>query len=174
MIAALIPVIAGVVVDNITLPFLGAVDFGDARRPLTVLGLVAVMNVVNFSDGVDGLAAGVCVIGAIAFAIIAFDLGRDAAGILAAITAGAALGFLVHNFHPASIFMGDCGSNLLGYLLGVHRSSRARSRPTPCRARRPAGDPRRAVPRHRLRRRQADQVPRAPSTAPTPITSITA
>ena len=38
---------------------------------------------------------------------------------LAAITAGAALGFLVHNFHPASIFMGDCGSNLLGYLLGV-------------------------------------------------------
>ena len=87
--------------------------------PLTVLGIVAVMNVVNFSDGVDGLAAGVCAISAVAFSIIAFDLGRDAAGVLAAITAGAALGFLVHNFPPASVFMGDCGSNLLGLLLGA-------------------------------------------------------
>ena len=77
------------------------------------------MNVVNFSDGVDGLAAGVCAISAVAFSVIAFDLGRDAAGVLAAITAGAALGFLVHNFHPASVFMGDCGSNLLGLLLGA-------------------------------------------------------
>jgi UDP-GlcNAc:undecaprenyl-phosphate GlcNAc-1-phosphate transferase len=117
--AALILVDAGVVVRNITVPFIGAIDFGDLGGPLTVLGLVAVMNVVNFSDGVDGLAAGVCAISAVAFAIIAFDLGRDLAGVLAAITAGAALGFLVHNFHPASVFMGDCGSNLLGLLLGA-------------------------------------------------------
>ena len=119
VVASLVLVNAGVVVENITFPFLGALDFGDIGGPLTVLGLVAVMNVVNFSDGVDGLAAGVCAISAIAFAIIAFDLGRDAAGVLAAITAGAALGFLVHNFHPASVFMGDCGSNLLGLLLGA-------------------------------------------------------
>jgi UDP-GlcNAc:undecaprenyl-phosphate GlcNAc-1-phosphate transferase len=77
------------------------------------------MNVVNFSDGVDGLAAGICTIDGIAFAIIAFDLGISGAPILAAVTAGAALGFLFHNFHPASIFMGDAGANLLGYLLGV-------------------------------------------------------
>jgi UDP-GlcNAc:undecaprenyl-phosphate GlcNAc-1-phosphate transferase len=76
------------------------------------------MNVVNFSDGVDGLAAGVCAISAVAFSIIAFDLGRTSAGVLAAIVAGAALGFLFHNFHPASVFMGDCGALLLGYLLG--------------------------------------------------------
>jgi len=119
VVAALVLVNSGVVVENITLPFLGALDFGDTGGPLTVLGLVAVMNVVNFSDGVDGLAAGVCAISAVAFAIIAFDLGRDMAGVLAAITAGAALGFLVHNFHPASVFMGDCGSNLLGLLLGA-------------------------------------------------------
>jgi UDP-GlcNAc:undecaprenyl-phosphate/decaprenyl-phosphate GlcNAc-1-phosphate transferase len=119
VVAALVLVNAGVVVENITFPFLGAVDFSDFGGPLTVLGIVAVMNVVNFSDGVDGLAAGVCAISAVAFAIIAFDLGRDAAGVLAAITAGAALGFLVHNFHPASVFMGDCGSNLLGLLLGA-------------------------------------------------------
>jgi UDP-GlcNAc:undecaprenyl-phosphate/decaprenyl-phosphate GlcNAc-1-phosphate transferase len=119
LIAALILVNADVVVRNITFPFLGAVEFGDLGGPLTVLGLVAIMNVVNFSDGVDGLAAGVCAISALAFAVIAFDLGRDVAGVLAAITAGAALGFLVHNFHPASVFMGDCGSNLLGLLLGA-------------------------------------------------------
>ena len=77
------------------------------------------MNAVNFIDGVDGLAAGVCAIAAAAFAIVAFDLQRDSAGVLALITCGAALGFLVHNFHPASIFMGDCGSNLLGLLLGT-------------------------------------------------------
>jgi UDP-GlcNAc:undecaprenyl-phosphate GlcNAc-1-phosphate transferase len=116
--AAVIPVAAGVEVTNITLPFLGAVSFGGAGAPLTVVGLVAVMNVVNLSDGVDGLAAGVCAISAVTFAIIAFDLHRNHAGVLAAITAGAALGFLVHNFHPASVYMGDCGSNLLGLLLG--------------------------------------------------------
>jgi UDP-GlcNAc:undecaprenyl-phosphate/decaprenyl-phosphate GlcNAc-1-phosphate transferase len=81
---------------------------------------VAVMNVVNFTDGADGLAAGVCTIAAGTFAIIALSFDgsdRTAAGILAALTAGAAVGFLWHNFHPASIFMGDAGSNLLGLLL---------------------------------------------------------
>ena len=116
--AALIPVRAGVEVTNITLPFVGAQSFHSAGEPLTVIGLVGVMNVVNFSDGVDGLAAGVCAIAAITFSIIAFDLDKDHAAVLAAITAGAALGFLIHNFHPASVFMGDCGSNLLGLLLG--------------------------------------------------------
>lgn len=116
--AAVIPVASGVKVENITFPFLGALQFGAAGGVLTVIGLVALMNVVNFSDGVDGLAAGVCAISAVAFSIIAFDLGRTSAGVLAAIVAGAALGFLFHNFHPASIFMGDCGALLLGFLLG--------------------------------------------------------
>jgi UDP-GlcNAc:undecaprenyl-phosphate GlcNAc-1-phosphate transferase len=82
-----------------------------------MLGIVAVINVVNLTDGADGLAAGVCFIGAATFAIITLSLDRDAAGILAACTAGACLGFLFHNFYPATIFMGDAGSNLLGYLL---------------------------------------------------------
>jgi UDP-GlcNAc:undecaprenyl-phosphate/decaprenyl-phosphate GlcNAc-1-phosphate transferase len=117
--AGLICVASGVRVDDFTFPFLGRVDLGELGGPLTLLGLVAVMNVVNFSDGVDGLAAGVCAISAIGFAVIAFDLREDAAGVLAACIAGAALGFLVHNFHPASVFMGDSGSNLLGLLLGA-------------------------------------------------------
>jgi UDP-GlcNAc:undecaprenyl-phosphate GlcNAc-1-phosphate transferase len=116
--AAIVAVDAGVVVDNVTIPFVGSVQFGSLGGPLTVLGLVVVMNVVNLSDGVDGLAAGVCALSAAALAVIAFDLGRNDAGVLAALTAGAALGFLIHNFHPASVYMGDCGSNLLGLLLG--------------------------------------------------------
>jgi UDP-GlcNAc:undecaprenyl-phosphate GlcNAc-1-phosphate transferase len=117
--AVLPPVLTGVLVDHFTLPFVHRVDLGSAGRPLTVLGLVAIINVVNLSDGIDGLAAGVCAISAIALSIIAFDLDKGSAAVLAAITAGAAIGFLGHNFHPASIFMGDCGSNLLGYLLGM-------------------------------------------------------
>ena len=117
--AAIIAVRAGAIVTDVTIPFLGAHQFPHAGGVLTVIWLVALMNVVNFTDGVDGLAAGLCTIDGIAFAIIALNLGVAGAAILAAITAGAALGFLVHNFHPASIFMGDAGSNLLGYMLGV-------------------------------------------------------
>ena len=117
--AATIPVVAGVRVDHVTLPFLGGFGLGWAAYPLTVLGIVAVVNVINFLDGVDGLAAGVCTIAAITFAIIALSLERNAAGVLAALTGGAALGFLRHGFPPASSFMGDTGSNLLGFLLAT-------------------------------------------------------
>jgi UDP-GlcNAc:undecaprenyl-phosphate GlcNAc-1-phosphate transferase len=117
--AALVLVLSGVTMDVVTVPFLGRVEFNEAGDVLTLVGLVGLMNVVNFSDGIDGLAAGVCAISAAAFAVIAFDLGTDAAGVLAAVTCGAALGFLVHNFHPASVFMGDCGALLLGLLLGA-------------------------------------------------------
>ena len=86
---------------------------------LTVLALVAMMNVVNFSDGVDGLTAGVCTIIAATLAVLAFNLDRPQPGVLAALTAGAALGFLFFNFPPAATFMGDSGSNLLGLLMGV-------------------------------------------------------
>jgi UDP-GlcNAc:undecaprenyl-phosphate/decaprenyl-phosphate GlcNAc-1-phosphate transferase len=115
--AAAIPVWSGVRVENVTLPFVEPLDLGNWGYPLTLLGMVAVVNVVNFTDGADGLAAGVCTLAAATFAVIALSLDRIDAGILAALTAGAAVGFLWHNFHPASIFMGDAGSNLLGLLL---------------------------------------------------------
>jgi UDP-GlcNAc:undecaprenyl-phosphate GlcNAc-1-phosphate transferase len=117
IVAALIPVLDDVRVESFTLPLLGRVELGDLGIPITVLGIVLIMNVVNFSDGIDGLAAGVCAIAAAAFVVIAFDLERANAAVLSAIIAGAALGFLVYNFHPATVFMGDCGSNLLGLLL---------------------------------------------------------
>ena len=130
--AAIIPVSVGVTVDQFTAPFLGGLDPGSVKlfeAPLvdkvdlgevaTVVGIVAMVNVINFIDGVDGLAAGVCVIAAASLAVIALSLDRTAAGVLAALTAGAALGFLRHGFPPASSFMGDTGSNLLGYLLAI-------------------------------------------------------
>lgn len=131
-VAVIVPVSAGVTVESFTFPFLGAldpasvdlinlpwggaVDLGDVG---TVLGIVAAINVINLIDGVDGLAAGVCTISALTLAVIALSLDRNAAGVLAALTAGASLGFLRHGFPPARTFMGDTGSNLLGYLLGV-------------------------------------------------------
>ena len=130
--AAIIPVASGVTVDSFTLPFLGRIDPGsvqlldprgigaiDLGQVLTVLGIVAVANVINLIDGVDGLAAGVCLISAASLSVIALSLDRNEAGVLAAVTAGASLGFLRHGFPPASSFMGDTGSNLLGYLLAV-------------------------------------------------------
>ena len=126
IVAVIIPVSAGVTVTAFTLPFVGGVEPNtveligsiDLGEVLTVIGIVAVVNVINLTDGVDGLAAGVCVISAAALAAIALSLDRNTAGVLAALTAGGALGFLRHGFPPASSFMGDTGSNLLGYLLG--------------------------------------------------------
>ena len=117
--AAVIAVEGGVKVTDVTLPFIGSLQFPHIGGFLTVIWLVGLMNAVNFSDGIDGLAAGLCTIDSIAFAVIAFDLHVSGAGVMAALTGGAALGFLFYNFHPASIFMGDSGANLLGYLLGV-------------------------------------------------------
>ena len=117
--AAIVAVEGGAVVTDVTVPFIGPLQFPNEGGVLTVIWLVGLMNVVNFSDGIDGLAAGVCAIDGVAFSIIAFSLGVNGAAILAALTAGAALGFLFHNFYPASVFMGDAGANLLGYLLGV-------------------------------------------------------
>jgi UDP-GlcNAc:undecaprenyl-phosphate GlcNAc-1-phosphate transferase len=118
IVAAAIPVASGVRVEAFTLPFLGSIDLGTTGGALlTGFAMVAVMNVVNFTDGVDGLAAGVCTISGATFAVIALSLERVDAGVLSALTAGAALGFLWHNFHPAKVFMGDAGSNLLGLML---------------------------------------------------------
>jgi UDP-GlcNAc:undecaprenyl-phosphate GlcNAc-1-phosphate transferase len=112
-------------VTNFTLPFVHRVDLSHTVAIIaTIAGLVLVMNAVNFSDGVDGLASGVCAIAAASFAIIAFDIpvarapAAPIAGTLSAVVAGAALGFLAWNFYPARVFMGDSGSNLLGLLLG--------------------------------------------------------
>jgi UDP-GlcNAc:undecaprenyl-phosphate GlcNAc-1-phosphate transferase len=77
------------------------------------------MNMVNFLDGMDGLAAGVCAISGLTFAILALSLGKIDAAVLSAVVAGACVGFLRHNFFPARIFMGDSGALVLGFTLAA-------------------------------------------------------
>jgi len=98
----------------------------DLAVPLTVVWVLLIVNAVNLMDGLDGLAAGIVVIAATAFFIYLSTAGASsfpgdtrAAQILAAVTAGAALGFLPYNFYPARIFMGDSGSMPLGLLLAA-------------------------------------------------------
>lgn len=86
---------------------------------LTVLWVVGVTNAINLIDGLDGLAAGVSAIACVALSLIALAWGQLAVALLCAAMAGAALGFLPWNWHPARIFMGDTGAYLLGYLIGA-------------------------------------------------------
>ena len=84
---------------------------------ITVLWIVGVTNAVNFLDGMDGLAAGVCAIASGFLLVISLSGGDDIASLLYAVVLASSLGFLAYNFHPASIFMGDCGSMFLGFTL---------------------------------------------------------
>jgi UDP-GlcNAc:undecaprenyl-phosphate GlcNAc-1-phosphate transferase len=97
----------------------------DQAAALTILVVVATINAVNFIDGLDGLAAGIVCIAAVSFFLYYYrlttvlGLSGEAGPALAAsaLLAGACIGFLPHNFHPARIFMGDTGAMLLGLLL---------------------------------------------------------
>ena len=128
IVAALGVVVFGVQLVHFWVPGIGVVALSsDLGLPLTVLALVAMINAVNLIDGLDGLAAGVSAIAAIAFfafAVVSQPTGLveavpTSATLVAAIVAGITLGFLVHNWHPARLYMGDTGSQLLGLMLGV-------------------------------------------------------
>ena len=86
--------------------------------PLTIVWLVGCANAVNLIDGLDGVAAGIGICACGAALVSALLGGNSAVPLVAAPLLGALLGFLIYNFSPASIFMGDCGSNTVGFLLG--------------------------------------------------------
>lgn len=87
--------------------------------PLTIIWVVGITNALNLIDGLDGLAAGVALISSITILVIAIMNGRVEAAMFTCILSGAILGFLPYNFNPASIFMGDTGAQLLGFLLAA-------------------------------------------------------
>ena len=87
--------------------------------PLTVLWVLTVTNAANFMDNMDGLTAGFTTIAAGFFVVIAFSQGLTLVTSLAAALAGSAVGFLIYNFNPSSIFMGDMGALVLGFILAV-------------------------------------------------------
>ncbi|HKC21201.1 MAG TPA: MraY family glycosyltransferase [Gaiellaceae bacterium] len=120
--AAAIPVGFGIWVHRFTFPIVGVHTLPKwVGMPVSVLWIVAIMNMFNFLDGLDGLAAGVSAISAFTFTLIALSLPRPEinAAILSAIVLGACLGFLRHNLYPARIFMGDSGALLLGFVLAT-------------------------------------------------------
>jgi len=87
--------------------------------PLTVIWLVGITNSVNLLDHADGLSAGTCAIAAIFFSILNLLSGNLSIAFISAALAGATIGFFFYNYNPASIFMGDSGSNMLGFMLGI-------------------------------------------------------
>jgi UDP-GlcNAc:undecaprenyl-phosphate GlcNAc-1-phosphate transferase len=87
--------------------------------PLTVLFLVGITNAINLADGLDGLAGGTTFLSLCALAMLAYSGGQVSTAALALTFAGAVLGFLRFNTFPASVFMGDAGSQLLGFAVGV-------------------------------------------------------
>ena len=101
------------------LPVLGHVELGLFGPIITAIWIVGIANAMNLIDGMDGLAAGIALIGVAVWGILLFKSGLRFEGIIAAAIGGGIFGFLFYNFPPASIFMGDSGSLLLGYMLAV-------------------------------------------------------
>ena len=120
ILAACVAAASGLVIGNVANPFTTElIPIGWLAYPITVVYLVAFTNVINLIDGLDGLAAGITAISCAAMFYLSYEAHQIDAAVLACILAGCCLGFLRYNFNPASIFMGDCGSNMLGFLLGV-------------------------------------------------------
>ena len=120
ILAACVAAASGLVIGNVANPFTAElIPIGWLAYPITVVYLVAFTNVINLIDGLDGLAAGITAISCAAMFYLSYEAHQIDATVLACILAGCCLGFLRYNFNPASIFMGDCGSNMLGFLLGV-------------------------------------------------------
>ena len=100
---------------EIYIPFLkNSIDLGIMFVPFVVLVMVSSVNAVNLTDGLDGLAAGLIIISMFSFALIAYMQNIESIGIFSLIVAFTSLGFLVYNFFPAQIFLGDVGSLALG------------------------------------------------------------
>ena len=120
VVAACIAVASGLLLSSMRSPVGdGTIYFGWFSYPLTVFYLVAFANVINLIDGLDGLAAGITAISGFTIFLLSVMTGRPDAAVMAIALVGACVGFLRYNFYPASIFMGDSGSLLLGYSLGV-------------------------------------------------------
>lgn len=117
--AALILLLLSISVDRVTLPLLGEINLGYAGMLLGILWIVGLVNTVNISDGLDGLAAGICMIAALVLFWSAYTIGQIIPAHLMLALAGAALGFLFFNFNPAKVFMGDSGSMFLGFIIGA-------------------------------------------------------
>ncbi|MCR4943014.1 MAG: undecaprenyl/decaprenyl-phosphate alpha-N-acetylglucosaminyl 1-phosphate transferase [Clostridium sp.] len=121
LLAAALVFKAGIAFEGFTNPFTGIyVELSyTVQFILTVTWIFGVTTVINWSDGMDGLAGGISLISAMTFFFAAIILGQGESATISIILAGSLIGFLVYNVHPARVFMGDSGANLVGFLLSV-------------------------------------------------------
>ncbi|MHC4204399.1 MAG: glycosyltransferase family 4 protein [Planctomycetota bacterium] len=117
IVSALIVCSAGVRIESVVITDSVTLDFGWFSWPLTLFWIVGLTNAVNLSDGLDGLAGGICAIACGAMAVFASSTGNMAVVVLMLALLGSITGFLFFNFNPAKIFMGDCGSMFLGFMI---------------------------------------------------------
>lgn len=120
VLAATMVVSSMALLRSISLPFVGEITIPTGiAAPLTVLWIVSIANAVNLVDGADGLAGGIALIAALFMGIIAFGQGSLITAVVAFSLVGSLSGFLLFNFPPARIFMGDGGSLSVGFVLAV-------------------------------------------------------
>lgn len=106
-------------IDIVSTPFGPPVSLGIFAAPITCLWIVGIINAINLIDGLDGLASGIAFLAGATTLVVAFISGQILMTLFMACLTGALLGFLVYNFNPARIFMGDTGSMFLGFILAV-------------------------------------------------------
>ena len=119
VLAATLAYFGGFAISRISIPFGQPISLGIFSYPITLLWFVGCMNAINLLDGLDGLAAGVGLFVSLTMAIVSVSLGHLGCMFLTASLSGAILAFLVFNFNPASIFLGDSGSMVIGYLVAA-------------------------------------------------------
>jgi len=118
--AALILAAFGFTIRKLNIPFVGVIDLGwKFGIPFSIFWIVGIINAINFIDGMDGLATGVIMLISSALFVVSVITGQLLAGIVCLVLVGSLVGFLRYNFHPASIFMGDCGTMFLGFTLAA-------------------------------------------------------
>ena len=121
IIAAVVAIRCGLVFQVISNPLTsnGMIEIGWLSIPLTILWIVGCTNAVNLVDGLDGLAVGVSAISALTMLFVSLFVSESAVSVILAALVGACIGFMPYNLNPAKIFMGDVGSQFLGYVLST-------------------------------------------------------
>jgi len=116
---AAILVLGGHGIHVATVPWIGSINFGWVGIPIFVLVILMTTNAINLIDGLDGLAGGICFFAALTCSVIGYWKGDLFSSVISASIAGSLFGFLLFNFPPASIYLGDGGSLFLGFVLGT-------------------------------------------------------
>jgi len=119
VLAATVVCAFGIRIDSVVLRGGFSLEFGWYAWPLTMLWIVGLTNAVNFIDGLDGLAAGISTVACAVIAVLALTNGQVVMAVLMLALLGGLTGFLCFNFNPARVFMGDCGSLFLGFMIAA-------------------------------------------------------